>query len=286
MPSSKITPGLNILSVFLVISLIIGVGCTPKSTPAQPAAPQPTIAQPTPTPTIILPTPTLTIVIPTPTPTSEPTDTSLPPTDVPEADAIQIVVPAGSEAVIDGVLSEDEWALASRIDLDDESQLFLMHAGGYLFLGMRGKPEPVTSICIDQTEQVSILHSSAAIGTSVYQLADGIWEQTRDFEWCCRETTDSPQAQEALSIHLQEEGWVANNGRRGVPEEVEFQIAMPDNSLRLAVNSIGPPDYRSVLTWPGDLQDDCSSLEMITGPIPEQAQFSLEDWVTLSISPD
>jgi hypothetical protein len=265
--------------MFLIISLIIGVGCAPNSTPSQPAAPQPTITQPTTASTII---------IPTPTPTSEPTDTSLPPTDQPEEDAIQIVVPAGSEAVIDGVLSEDEWAPASQIDLDEESQLFLMHAGGYLFLGMRGKPEPVTSICIDQTEQVSILHSSAAIGTSVYQLGDGdgIWEQTRDFEWCCRETTDSPQAQEALSIHLQEEGWVANNGRRGVPEEVEFQIAMPDNSLRLAVNSIGPPYYRSVLTWPGDLQDDCSSLEMITGPIPEQAQFSLEDWVTLSISPD
>jgi len=221
-----------------------------------------------------------------PTPTSLPTETSLPPTDEPEIEASEIIVPAGNEAIIDGVLSADEWEPAIQIDLDDESQLFLMHAGGYLFLGRRGKPEPVTSICLDQMEQVSILHSSAAIGTAVYQLGEGVWELVREFEWCCRETTDSPQAQEALGIHLQDEGWVANNGRVGVLEEIEFQIAMPDNSLRLVVNSIGPPYYRSVLSWPKDLADDCGSLEMITGPIPEQAQFSLEEWITLSISAD
>jgi len=221
-----------------------------------------------------------------PAPTSQPTETSLPPTDGPEVEASEIVVPAGTVAIIDGVLSADEWEAAIQIDLVDESQLFLMHAGGYLYLGMRGKPEPVTSLCIDQSEQVSILHSSAAIGTAVYQFGDGVWELVRDFEWCCRETTDSPQAQAALGKHLQDEGWVANNGRVGVPEEIEFQIAMPDNSLRLAVNSIGPPYYRSVLSWPNDLADDCSSLEMITGPIPEQAQFSLEEWITLSISAD
>ena len=284
MPSSKITTRINNLTVIMVSSLIIGAGCAPTSTPSQPTAPQPTIVQPSPTPTEILPTPMLTEILPTPT--SQPTETFLPPTAEPEVEASEIVVPAGNEAIIDGVLSADEWEAAIQIDLDDESQLFLMHAGGYLYLGMRGKPEPVTSICLDQTKQVSILHSSAAIGTAVYQIGDGVWELVRDFEWCCRETTDSPQAQAALSTHLQEEGWVANNGRVGVPEEVEFQIAIPDNSLRLAVNSIGPQYYRSVLSWPDDLDDDCSSLEMITGPIPEQAQFSLEEWITLSISAD
>jgi len=278
MPSSKITTRINSLTVIMVSCLIIGAGCGPTSTPSQPTALQPTIAQPTSPPTEILLIPTLTENIPAPT--SQPTETSLPPTDDPEVEASEIVVPAGTEAIIDGVLSADEWEPAIQIDLDDESQLFLMHTGGYLYLGMRGKPEPVTNICLDQTEQVSILHSSAAIGTAVYQPGDGAWELVRDFEWCCRETTDSPRAQEALSTHLQEEGWVANNGRVGVPEEVEFQIAMPDNSLRLAVNSIGPPSYRSVLSWPGDLADDCSSL----GPIREQAQFSLEEWITLSIS--
>ena len=284
MLNSKITTRINYLTVIMVSSLIIGTGCGPTSTPSPPTALQPTIAQPTSTPTEILLAPTLTENIPAPT--SQPTETSRPPADEPEVEAAEIVVPSGNTAIIDGVLSADEWEPAIQIVLDDESQLLLMHAGGYLFLGIRGKPEPVTSICLDQAEQVSILHSSAAIGTAVYKPGEGVWELIRDFEWCCRETTDSPQAQEALGKHLQDEDWVANNGRAGVPEEIEFQIAMPDNSLRLAVNSIGPPSYRSVLSWPNDLADDCGILEMLTGPIPEQAQFSLEEWITLSISAD
>ena len=162
--------------------LIFGVSCSPASTPTQLTEAQPTAA------------PTKTIPTPTPTPAMQPTNTSLPPTDEPEGKDITVVVPPGNEAVIDGVLSPDEWGSAIQIDLVDESQLFLMHAGGYLYLGIRAKPEPVTSICVDQIDQVSILHSSAALGTAVYQLGDGVWEQIKDFEWCCRETTDSPQA--------------------------------------------------------------------------------------------
>ena len=285
MPSTKTTSRTKQLIVILGSLAIIGGGCAPATTPIAPTAPQvpgsqPAAAQPTASPTIIKipPTPTPDL----PTATMQPTATSLPPTDAPAVEMLELGVPAGSEANIDGAMAADEWQPALQVDLDDENHLFLMHAGGYLFLGMRGKPEPVVSICIDQGDQVTILHSSAAIGTAVYQLGDGAWELVREFEWCCRQTADSPQAQEALSKHLQEENWVANNGLRGVPEEVEFQIAMPGDSLRLAVNAIGPPSYRSVISWPDGLGDDCSRLSMVTGPIPEQAQFSQEEWVTLS----
>jgi hypothetical protein len=285
MQRSNITTRINKIIVIMGLSLSIGVGCVPTSTPAQPTATQPTMTQ-----SKILPTPTsqpkMTPTKIFPTPTSQPLKTPLPPTDEPEAKDLEYVVPPGTEAIIDGVLSEDEWKSAFQIDLVDEGQIFLMYAGGYLFLGIRAKPEPVTSICVDQAEQVSILHSSAAIGTAVYLLGDGVWEQIRGFEWCCRETTDSSQAQEARRTHLLQEGWIASNGRMGNPDEVEYQIAMPEGSLRLAVTSIGSPNYRSVLSWPEDLSGDCSRLEMLTGPIPEQAQFSVEDWMTITVSTD
>lgn len=281
MPIRKISTRKTKLIAVPVVLLCIGFGCTSPPPPSQTAAPQPTFTQVSIKPTIKNPTPTWTITIPTPT--VQPTETQSPATAVARAEPLEFSVPPGKMANIDGVLSADEWDAALAIDLDGENQLLLMHAGGYLYLGMRGKPEPVISICLDQVDQVSILHSSAAIGTAIYQPVEGIWELVKDFEWCCRETGDSPQAQEALGQHLEQEGWVANNGRRGVPEEVEFQIAMPDDSLRLAVNAIGPPSYRSVLSWPGELADDCSRLSMLTGPIPEQAQFSQADWVTLSV---
>jgi hypothetical protein len=279
---SNITTNIKNLFGIMGFCLIIGVGCVAAPTPSQPTAPKPTTAQPTSEPTAeppkTSPTPTPTRIVPTPT--SLPTETSLPPTDEPDVEVLEIVVPAGNEATIDGVLSTEEWERALQIDLDDENQLLLMHASGYLYIGMRGKPESATNICVDQGDQVSILHSSAALGTAVYQLGDGVWERVRDFEWCCRHTTDSTQAQEVLDTHLQEEGWVANNAFRGVPEEIEYQIAMPDDSLRLSVNTIQPPSYRTVLSWPKGLEDDCSRL----GPIPEEAQFSPEGWVTLSVT--
>lgn len=278
----KISTRKTKLSAVLVVFLSIGFGCTPAPTPIQPAAPQPTSTQANITPTSNIPSPTSTIMIPSPR--VHLTETALPATDEPMAEQLDIIVPPGSEATIDGILSVEEWGAALAIDLDDDNQLFLMHAGGYLYLGVRGKPEPVISICLDQVEQVSILHSSAAIGTAIYQPSDGVWELVKDFEWCCRETADSTRAQEALNRQLELEGWVANNGLRGVPEEVEFQIAMSAGSLRLAVNAIGPPSYRSVVSWPREIEDDCSRLSMLTGPIPEQAQFLQEDWVTLLIT--
>ena len=140
MPRSNITPRLNSLIAFLVLCVLIGAGCTPTSTPSQATATQATIAQPTSEPTINIPTQTPTEL--KPTQTEQPTETPLPPTAAPETENLEIVVPPGTEATIDGVLSAEEWEDALQIDLDDENQLLLMHASGYLYIGRRGKPEP------------------------------------------------------------------------------------------------------------------------------------------------
>jgi hypothetical protein len=261
------------------ICLIAGAACSSTATTSAPTAPPPatmpaTEAQPAATATKVVPTPT-----------QPPTETATP-TAESEIRGLEIAVPAGSEAIIDGVLSPEEWEAAIQFELDDEYHLFLMHAGGYLYIGVRGKPEPVTSICLDQGKVVSILHSSAAIGTARYDLGQGYWDLVQDFEWCCRETDNSSKAQENLNRHLEEAGWTASNGLTGVQEEVEYQIVLPENPLRLVVNSIGQPDYRAVHSWPDSLVDDCSRLSMITGPIPEEAQFSIGGWATLSVSDD
>jgi hypothetical protein len=255
------------LAAVLGLCLMVAVSCVSASPPVRSSDALPAI-----TPIRAMPTPTL-----------RATQTTLPSTDEPEGTGLDIAVPHGKEALIDGSLSADEWESATQIDLADDNQLFLMHAGGYLFLGIRGMAEPVISICIDQADQISILHSSAAIGTAVYRLGGGVWQQVRSFDWCCRDTTDRPQAQEERRAHLEDQGWIASNGRMGIPQQVEFQISLPGDSLRLAFSSIGAPDYESVISWPGGLADGCSSPDMLKGPIPEETQFSLEDWITLTM---
>jgi hypothetical protein len=260
----------RLILAILCLCLVIGVSCESNS----PLAKQTDVSQ-TETPVKINPTPTM---LPTPK--------ELPATVELESQELLVLVPPGSEASIDGVLDAEEWGAALPVDLEGEGQLFLMHTGGYLYLGVRVKPEPVTSICVDQGEQVSILHSSAALGSAIYQRGDETWKQIKEFEWCCRETTDSPQAQGARQAQLLQDGWVASNGRMGNSEEVEYQIAFPGDTLRLSVNSIGAPDYETVTSWPADLSDDCSGLEMLTGPVPEQAVFSPDQWISLTLSPE
>ena len=139
--------------VIMIIGLVIGVSCAPATITSLP---------PTALPTLI---PTKEIL----TPTSLITITPLKPTEIPESKDLEILVPGGNEATIDGILSPEEWDPAYQTELVGGGELLLMHEGGYLYLGIRAKPEPVTSICLDQGDRVSILHSSVAMGTAIYQ---------------------------------------------------------------------------------------------------------------------
>jgi formylglycine-generating enzyme required for sulfatase activity len=188
-------------------------------------------------------------------------------------------VSAGPPPALDGVLSQGEWAGAYEDRLSDGSQLFLMQDGDHLYVAIRANSagSGVSSLCVDSGDQVSILHSSAALGTAVYTRNGPTWERTSGFQWRCRSTGSSPAAQAERAAFLAEEGWLANNGRMGVPQEVEYQIAMPEDTLRLAVAYIGPPDFK-VTWWPPGLEDDCRDPVMLQGPIPEEAHFSPETW--------
>ncbi|HSR33740.1 MAG TPA: hypothetical protein VLY63_24500, partial [Anaerolineae bacterium] len=209
---------------------------------------------------------------------------SIPASDTPVAVGQVVDVPLGLPPILDGVLEPGEWAGAYQGKLSDGGELFLMQDGEYLYVGIRasGKGSGVGSICIDRGEQVAILHSSAALGTAIYERQDTEWQQIQDFSWRCRDTGSSAAAQRERSAFLQAEGWLANNGNMGVPEEVEYQIAMPGGSLRLAVTFLGPPGFDSVAAWPQDLDDDCRNIKLITGPIPEGLQFSPQTWMVVS----
>jgi Tol biopolymer transport system component len=204
--------------------------------------------------------------------------------ETPVAAGLVVDVPLGAPPILDGVLEPGEWAGAYQDKLSDGGELFLTQDGESLYVGIRAaaKGSGVGSICIDRGEQVAILHSSAALGTAIYENEGTEWQQVQEFSWHCRNTGSSAAAQEERSEFLQAEGWLANNGRMGVPEEVEYQIAMPEGSLRLAVAFLGPPSFDSVAAWPQDLDDDCRNIELITGPIPERLQFSPQTWMVVS----
>ena len=167
------------------------------------------------------------------TATPEPTAPSL-------AAQTAIIVLQGNPPAIDGTISPVEWDDASIETFADGSELLLMHAGGYLYLGVRANTPGmiVGNVFINRGDEIAILHSSAALGTAIYQKGEDNWRQIQNFTWQCRDTSDSESAQAERAEFLLEEGWVAANSRMGTPEELEYRIEMAEDTLRLAVNFI------------------------------------------------
>lgn len=211
--------------------------------------------------------------------------TSTPPTPIPAPAGLAI--PLAPAPAIDGVLAPEEWNNALRARFSDGSTLLLMQDGDYLYLGVRARVSAVgvVSVCLDRGRDVAVLHSSAALGTAVYELAGEGWDPTRTFSWECRETDDSPAARHARQTFLEREGWLANNGNTGTPGQIEFQIAMPAGALRLGVAYVGPLSEYAPTYWPAGAADDCRSAELVRGDTPVDLRFRPESWMTVVPDP-
>ncbi len=190
--------------------------------------------------------------------------------------------PAPAAPTIDGTISPGEWDDASIETFADGSELLLMHAGGYLYLGIRANTPGmiVGNVFINRGDEIVTLHSSAALGTAIYQKGEDNWRQIQNFTWQCRNTSDSESAQAERAEFLLEEGWVAANSRMGTPEELEYRIEMAEDTLRLAVNFIRASNPNEKIPWPADLDDDC--IKPTPGGLPPEMQFSPELWGMIS----
>ncbi|MCP4425932.1 MAG: hypothetical protein GY803_15675 [Chloroflexi bacterium] len=201
------------------------------------------------------------------------TTTAVPPTPIPSP------MPA-NPPIIDGILSLNEWETAETAALSDGGELFMMQDDNYLYLGMRSATEEMigANVFIADGDQVRILHTSAALGTAVYQQNSAVWQQTQNFDWQCRNTGDGAAAQAQRAAYLQENGWLAANSRMGTPNELECQIVLNGSSPRIAVSLFrsSAPDER--VFWPPTLYD--ATIQPNPGGLPDEMNFALEQWTT------
>jgi len=178
-------------------------------------------------------------------------------------------------------MTPGEWDQARVEAFADGSELFLMHDQGYLYLGIRSKtPEMIVgNIFLNEGDKVRILHTSAALGTAVYQREVESWQQTQAFNWRCRQTDKSDAAQAERDAFLQNEGWVSINSRMGTPNELEYKIRVSGTSIRLAANLLrsSTPDVK--VPWPPDLDDDC--VKPTPGGLPAGMHFSTDQWAAI-----
>jgi hypothetical protein len=209
-----------------------------------------------------------------PAPTPEPTATP-----VPKA----LNVPQGEPQAIDGVLSPGEWGAAVSSPFADGSEMLLMHQDGYLYVAIRANTSEAVAgnVYLFSGDEISIHHTSAALGTGRYAQDAGGWKLTQRFDWRCRETSDSEAARNALEEFLKDEGWVSINSWMGTPNELEYKIQMPAGSFRLAANYLTAEADAVKVPWPQDLQDD-TTIIMSSG-LPQQLSFTPEEWVAVQL---
>ena len=187
---------------------------------------------------------------------------------------------------IDGTHDPAEWDAATIETFADGSELLLMQADGYLYVGIQGlDPEMIlANLFIQSGDEIIIMHSSAALGTAIYQKNADSWQQTQDYTWHCRSTSLGGAAQTERDEFLQQEGWVATNGRIGTPNELEYQIKIPDGDFRLAAVYIKSSPPYDKIPWPAELTDD--TIMPTPGGLPETYNFSPEQWMELSFLGD
>jgi hypothetical protein len=200
-----------------------------------------------------------------------------------QTDSNTLSVPQASPPTIDGTLAPGEWDKAHVETFADGSELLLMHDQGYLYLGIRSNtPEMIVgNIHLNQGDEIRILHTSAALGTAVYQRGAESWQQTQAFNWRCRRTDDSDAAQAERDAFLQDEGWVSVNSRGGTPNELEYKIQVAGKSIRLAANLLRSSAANDKVPWPSDLDDDC--VKPTPRGLPEEMHFAPKRWVAIGV---
>jgi hypothetical protein len=195
-------------------------------------------------------------------------------------------VPLGSVPILDGTLTPDEWVDALSISLNPDSTLFLKHAGGFLYLAVQATTMGVPSPLIIRDREVVVLHASAALGTGIYAQEDESWVLRQPFIWQCRSRSFSEAASAERSQFLETEGWLGTIGHMGTPTMFEYQIRLEDEPLRLLFLFMEVTTPLQLLSWPLPAESAAAYLEVITGPIPETAEFDPDSWSILLFAPE
>ena len=185
-----------------------------------------------------------------------------------------VAVPPGEPPAVDGVMEPDEWEGAAVVEMSDGAAARLLYSNETLYVGVAGKAIGSVNVVIAGDENLSILHSSAALGSAAYTRNGPAWELVHGFDWCCRRGSD----ESARTDLFDREGWVANIGYDGDPGVVEYAIAIPWRDTSLAISTIRSESDKGF--WPAGLSPEAQ--DQLVGVPPPTREYYLHEWGTIS----
>lgn len=185
-----------------------------------------------------------------------------------------VEVPQAEPPVIDGVIGDAEWEGAAIVEMSDGAAAHLLYSEETLYVGVAGDAIGSVNVVIASADSVSILHSSAALGSAEYEWAGSVWPLVRGFDWCCRRNSPDT-ARQAL---FDEEGWEANIGYTGNAGEVEYAIAIPWRDSSFAISSVRSGTDQGF--WPAGLTPEAQ--DQLVGSPPQERDYNLDEWGTIT----
>ena len=253
-------------ALLLALAFLVAA-CGSSDSPSASTAPPTTVASSTSAP------PTTPATTSAPPSTTSTTTTSAPTTTIAEVAPV-VTVPRAEPPTIDGVIAPEEWTEAAAFGMSDGATVYFLHNDETLYVGVAGHTRRAVNVVIASADSVSILHSSAALGSALYARSGSAWELVHGFTWCCRRLADESE-REAL---FADEAWYANIGDTGDPGVVEYAIAIPWQDVSLAISSVRSETYRGF--WPAGLSREAQ--DQLVGVPPQDREYNIEEWGTLS----
>ena len=156
-------------------------------------------------------------------------------------------------------------------------EVSIRKTAGELHVVVTGPRAGLASLCAADDSRVRILHASAAIGEATYDRAAGAWLLKSTFDFKLRDSRrDGPSADADRSQYFNVMGWVANASNAGNPRR-EFRIRLA--GLRfLGITFMTTDEPMAVSYWPSTVTDDCTSVKVAQGFLPERAEFQPATW--------
>ena len=193
-----------------------------------------------------------------------------------------VLAQSGVSPIVDGHVGEQEWAGAQHATLEGGGEVRLLVHGKFLYVAIRGARPGLASVCVAQGKTVRILHASAAIGEASFERWGDMWMKRKGFEWTLRDSPRGPApSDEARAEWLAKSGWLANASAAGSPFR-EFKIWAKD-AESIGVTYLATDKPMAVAFWPSTMHDDCRSLKIPQGYLPDTARFDPTSWHRLSV---
>lgn len=160
------------------------------------------------------------------------------------------------------------------MEMSDGAMANLLYSNETLYVGVAGEAIGSVNVVIANGDNISILHSSAALGSAAYTRSGPVWELVHGFDWCCRRGS-AESAREAL---FNDEGWEANIGYTGDPGIVEYAIRIPWRDTSLAISSTRNESDKGF--WPAGLSPEAQ--DQLLGVPPQVREYNIDEWATIA----